>query len=166
MHGDEIKSVSKFGGILFTPIRLTDVTCFVAGPMKVRLSFRSHNVPPPPPKPLHKHQYISRHLVTVIFPSWLNGCVTACSDYRLLWGALWVETSSLASEVKTLSWPERLSVAYCTHIIQSKVMLKSEISINIDVYGYRRAHRPASCNAGVIFRGCGIVKCNTQPSIY
>jgi len=43
---------------------------------------------------------------------------------------------------------------------------KSEISINIDVYGYRRAHRPASCNAGVIFRGCGVVKCNTQPSIY
>jgi len=27
--------------------------------------------------------------------------------------------------VKTFSLPERLSVAYCTHIIQTKVMLKN-----------------------------------------
>jgi len=124
-YKDVANSVSKFGGILFPPIRLTAVACYASGPVKVRLSFRSQNVPPPPPKPLHKHRYISRHLVTVIFPSWLNGCVTACSDYRLLWGALWVEISTLAYKVKMLSWPERLSVAYCTHIIQAKVMLKN-----------------------------------------
>jgi len=27
---------------------------------------------------------------------------------------------------------------------------KSETPTNIDVYNYRRAHRPASCSAGVI----------------
>jgi len=34
---------------------------------------------------------------------------------------------------------------------------KAEIPTNIDVYSYRRAHRPASCSAGVISRGCGVV---------
>jgi len=48
---DVTNSVSQFGGILFTPIRLTAVACYAAGPLKVRLSFRSQNVPPPPPKP-------------------------------------------------------------------------------------------------------------------
>ena len=45
-------SVSKFGGILFTPIRLFTVVCYAAGPLKVRLSYRRQIVPPPP-KPLH-----------------------------------------------------------------------------------------------------------------
>jgi hypothetical protein len=40
---------------------------------------------------------------------------------------------------------------------------KSEISKKIDVYSYRRAYGCASCSAGVIYRGCGVVK---QPSIY
>jgi len=31
-------SVSKFGGILFTSIRLFTVVCYAAGTMKVRLS--------------------------------------------------------------------------------------------------------------------------------
>jgi len=34
-------SVSKFGGILFTPSLLTAVAGYASGPMKVRLSFRS-----------------------------------------------------------------------------------------------------------------------------
>jgi hypothetical protein len=33
---------------------------------------------------------------------------------------------------------------------------KSEIPTNIDVYNYRRGHRPASCNAEVICKGCGV----------
>jgi len=37
--------------------------------------------------------------------------------------------------------------------------------LNILQY-YRRAHKPASCIAGVICTGCGVVTCNTQPSIY
>jgi len=36
--------VLKFGGILFIA-----VACCASGPLKVRLSFRSQNVPPPPP---------------------------------------------------------------------------------------------------------------------
>jgi len=38
-------SVSKFGGILFTPIQLTAVACCASGHLKVRLSFESQNVP-------------------------------------------------------------------------------------------------------------------------
>ena len=60
-------SVSKFGAILFTPIRLTVVACDALGPFKVRLAFRRQNVPPPPPKPLHKHRYKRRQLVTAHF---------------------------------------------------------------------------------------------------
>jgi len=33
---------------------------------------------------------------------------------------------------------------------------KSDIPTNIDVYSYGRAHRPASCSAGVICRGYGV----------
>jgi len=38
-------SVLKFGGILFTPIRLTAVACYASGPLKGRLSFRSQMYP-------------------------------------------------------------------------------------------------------------------------
>jgi len=55
---DVANKVSKFGGILLTPIQLTAVACYASGPLKVRLSFRSQNVPPPPPKTLHKYGYI------------------------------------------------------------------------------------------------------------
>jgi hypothetical protein len=71
-------SVSKFGGILFTPIRLTAVACFASGPVKVRLLFRSQNVPPPPPKFLHRHRYVSGHLVTEHF-SQLTKLLCHCS---------------------------------------------------------------------------------------
>jgi hypothetical protein len=66
----------KFGGILFTPVRLTAVACHASGPLKVMLSFRSQNVPPLPPKPLHKHQYIRRHLVTTHFSQLTNMVLT------------------------------------------------------------------------------------------
>jgi hypothetical protein len=42
---------------------------------------------------------------------------------------------------------------------------KSEISTKIDVYSYSIAHKHASCNAGVICKGCGVVTCNIQLSI-
>ena len=84
-------SVSKFGGILFTPIRLTAVARYASGPVKVTLSFRSHNVPPPPPQPLHKHQYIyiCRHLVNARFSQLTNTVLTllaltiACSGFTV-----------------------------------------------------------------------------------
>ena len=69
--------MSKFGGILFTPIRLNAVACYAAGLLKVRPSFRSQNVPPPPPLPLHKHRYIRRHLVTANYSQLTN---TTCFD--------------------------------------------------------------------------------------
>ena len=126
---DVANSASKLRGILFTPILLNAVACYASGPLKVRLSFRSQNIPPPPPKPFNKHWYICRHLVTANFSQLTNMVLTLCTlitcfDYSMLWSSLWVEISTLAYEAITLSWPERLSVAYCTHIIQTKVMLK------------------------------------------
>jgi hypothetical protein len=121
-YKDVANSVSKFGGILFTPIRLTNMACYAARPLKVKLSFRSQNVPFPPPKPLHKHLYISSHFVTAHFSQLTN---TACFEYCLLWGSLFVEISTLAYEANSSYWPERLSVAYSTHIIQTNVMLKN-----------------------------------------
>ena len=217
-YKDVVNSVSKFGGILFTFIRWTAVACYVAGPLKVRLSFRSQNIPPPPLNPLNKHRYKRRHLVTAhssqLTIIWLWHCVLWISHHyhhhisvmelgHLLtrFGLIYPEVSSkvchdsfchLGNSVslrwvlniacsgihcglkyqhwpmkrKTLTWPERLSVAYCTHIIQTKLMLKkSEISTKIDVYSYKKAHRHASCSVAVICRGCGVVTCNIQSSV-
>jgi hypothetical protein len=160
-------SVSKFGGILFTRIRLTAVACCASRPLKVRLSFLSQNVPPPPPTPLYKHRYIRRHFITAHFSQLTNTVLTQLAhDYHLLGSSPWVEISTLAYEGNSSCWPEMLSVAYCTHIIQTKFMLKkSEISTKLHVYSYRRAHRHASCSAGVICSGCGVVICNIQPSM-
>ena len=124
-YKDVANSFSIFGGILFTPIPLTAVACYAAGPLKVRLSFRSQNVPLPPPKPLQKHQYRSIQFVTAHF-SQLIQFWHCLYYYRLLWSSLSVEISTLSYEAKTLSWPERLSVAYCTHIIQTKIILKNQ----------------------------------------
>ena len=69
--------VSNFGAILFTPIRLPAVACNASGPLKVRLSYRRQNVPPPPPKPLHKHRYICQTLlVTAHFSQLTNTVLT------------------------------------------------------------------------------------------
>ena len=51
-----INNVSKFEGILITLILLTTLACYAAGRLKLRLSHGSQNVPPLPPKPLHKHR--------------------------------------------------------------------------------------------------------------
>jgi len=56
-----VNCVSKFGGILFTPIQLTAVDCYASGLLKVRLSFKGQNVPPPPPKPLPNTDILCRH---------------------------------------------------------------------------------------------------------
>ena len=120
-YKDVTNSVSKSGGILFTPIQLTAVACYASGPLKVRLSFRSHNVPPPPPKPLHKHWYIYVDTCQLhIFHSWLIRFW-----HCLLCGSLWVEILTLPYEANFSCWPEMSSVAYCTHIIQTKLMLKN-----------------------------------------
>ena len=160
-------SVSKFGGILFTPIWLTAAACYAAGPLKVSLSFRSKNVPPPLPKPLHKHWYIRRHFVTAHFLSWLIR-IWHCLQWLLLaleftveWSintGLWSKNSFLTRQVVS-------GILYPYNSDKSNAQ-KSEIPTNIDVYSYRRDHRCASCNAAVICRDCGVATCNTQPSIY
>ena len=117
--------VSKFWAILFTPVQLTTVACYVSEPLKVRISFRSQNVPPPLPKPLQKHQYIRKQLVTAHF-SQLTNTVLTCSLSISLALAFTVRSNiNTGLWSKTLSWPERLSVAYCTHIIETKLMLKN-----------------------------------------
>ena len=90
-------SVSKFGGILFTPIQLTAVARYASGPMKVRLSFRSQNVPLPPPKPLHKHEYIRRYLVTAHFSQLTNTVLTLL--------ALTITCSGVHHGLKYQHWP-------------------------------------------------------------
>jgi hypothetical protein len=42
---------------------------------------------------------------------------------------------------------------------------KSEISTQIDVYSYSMTHRHASCSAGVICIGRGVLTYNIQPSV-
>jgi len=86
-------------------------------------------------------------------------------DYRLLW---------VHCRLKYQHWPMKLS--FLTRKVVSGILhpckldkcnaQKLEITTNINVYSYRRAHRRASCSAGVICRDCGVVICNTQPSIY
>jgi len=89
--------VSKVGGILFTPIQLTAVACYATASLKVRLSFGSQNVPPPPPKLLHIHQYIRTHLVTVHFSQLTNMVLTLL--------ALTITCAGLHCGLKYQHWP-------------------------------------------------------------
>jgi len=50
---------------------------------------------------------------------------TARPAYRSPHISLCVEISTLAYESNSSCCPKRLSVAYCTHIIQTKLMLKN-----------------------------------------
>jgi len=61
---------------------------YASGHLKVWFSFKRQNIPPPPPKPLHKHRYIRRHLVTAHFSQLTNTVLThecvliiACSEF-------------------------------------------------------------------------------------
>jgi len=96
---DVTNSVSKFGGILFTPFWLNAMSCYAAGPLKVRFSFRSQNVPPPPPKPLHKHRYTCRRLVTAHFSQVTNTVLT--------WLALIIACCGVHSGLKYQHWPTK-----------------------------------------------------------
>jgi len=153
-------SVSKFGGILFTPIWLTVVAAMHLDAWRSGFHSRARVYP------LHLlNPSTNTDIYTLsncaFFPA---GSDIACFDYHLLWGSLWVEISTLSYEANSSFWLERLSVAHCTHIIQTKLMLRNRrYPKKIGVYSYRRAHRHASCSAGVICRGCGVITCNIQP---
>ena len=81
--------------------------------------------PLPTPKPLHKHQYRHRHFVTPHFSLLTNMVLTLFVLLSLALEFTVGEISTLAYEAKTLSSPEILSVAYCTHIMLIKLMLKN-----------------------------------------
>ena len=82
---------------MFTPIQLTAVARYASGPLKVRPSFRSQNVPTPPLKPLHKNQYICRHLVTAHFSQLTNMVLTLL--------ALNIACSGVHCGLKYQRWP-------------------------------------------------------------
>jgi hypothetical protein len=113
-YKDVANSVLKFGGILFTPIQLTVVVCYASGSLKVRLSSRNQNVPHPPPKPLHIHQYILRHLVTPRFSQMTNTVLTLL--------ALTIACSGLHCGLKYQHWPMKRTLVvdqkgYQRHIV-------------------------------------------------
>jgi len=94
--------------------------------MKVTVSLCSQNGPPPPPKPLHKPWFICQHIVTAQLSQWVISFETQLAFiYHLHRSPLWVEISTLAYKMNTNCWPERFSVAYCTHVVQTKLMLKN-----------------------------------------
>ena len=63
-------SVSKFEGILFTPILLTAAACYTAGPLKFRLSCGSQNVPPPQTPIYNFKLWHPRCVLITVYKEW------------------------------------------------------------------------------------------------
>ena len=143
---------------MFTPIWLTAVACYASGSLKVRLSFRSQNVPLHLLNPSTTTD-IRRHLVTVQFSQLTNMVLTLL--------ALIIALSGVHCWLKYQHWPVKQKLFHDQKGFQWRTVpynsdksnaQKLEISKIIDVYSYRRAHRPTSCSAGEICRGCEVVK--------
>ena len=125
--------------------------------------------PPPPPKPLKQPWFISQHIatahlsqMTITVPDIACFCLSLALESNVGW------TSTMAYETCTNGWPQSFLVVYCnaTYCSDKTNIQKSDISTNINVYSYRRAHRCVFCSSGTLCRGCGAVTYNTQPSIY
>ena len=70
--------------------------------------------------------FICRQLATTQLLQWVKAVRDrARLVYRSPCSALWDEISTLAYESNASCCPKRLSVAYCTHIIQTKLTLKN-----------------------------------------
>jgi hypothetical protein len=116
--------------------------------------------PPPPLKPLQKPWFRRQHFWTVHL----------CSRHSIVCLSLALESSvacisTVSYGTSTNWWAERFSVAYCNAYCSDETNIqKLEISMKINVYSYRWAHRRVSSSYGALFRGCGAVMCNTQPS--
>ena len=120
-------SVSKFGGILFSPIWNTAVFLYAAGPLKSRFLSVTRMDPLYLLNPSKNTvSYTSTHSNCV--EVWATNSVgdTAMPCLSVAWqGVAWVEIWTLAYVTNSSCCPERFSVAYCTHIIQTKLMLKN-----------------------------------------
>ena len=122
-YKDITNSVSKFGGILFIPIQ-----CFgkLQDPWISRFLCVARMDPSTSYKPA-KAWFICRHIATAQYFQWVMLFDTQlASVHHLPCSSPWVETSTLAYETNTKHWPERLSVPYCTHTIQTKLILKNQ----------------------------------------
>ena len=151
--------------ILFTPTWNTAVFWYAAGILKVRVSLCSQNGPPPPPKPLQIPWFISWHIATAQLFQWVM-----LFEARL---ALFIVRPAVHCGLKYQLWPPNR-----TRLLPKKVVScvlypynsdktnpqKSDIYTKINVFSHRSVHRCASCSAGVICRGCGVVTCNKQLS--
>ena len=82
---------------------------------------------PTPPHLLNpfKPWFICWHKATALFFQWVMFETQLAFVYCWPCSSLWFEISTLAYEANSSRWPERLSVVYCTHIIQTKVMIKN-----------------------------------------
>jgi hypothetical protein len=130
-------------------------------------TYQTTHVSPPPPKPLHKSWFISRHSNYTFCPSWL---IHFRHWYLCLYLALgftigWNINTGPQSKLSFLTRKFVIGIMYPYNSNKTNAQ-KSEISTKINVYSYRGAHRRASCSAGVICRGCGVVTCNIQLSVY
>jgi len=113
-----------------------------------------------------RNQFIRRHIATAQFSQWVNAVLdTDRLVYRWPCSSLWVEISTLAYVTTSSHWPE-IVVAYCTHTIQTKLMLKNRRYPQKSMFTATGGPRHATCSAGVICRGCGVLACKTQLSIY
>jgi len=123
---DVANSVSNFGRILFTPVWNAAVFWEAAGTMRVGVSLCCQNGPLPHPQPLQILWFICRHSNNAVIS--MSNAVredTGRLVYRSPCRSLWVAIPTLAFESNSSCCPKRLSVAYCTHIIQTKLMLKN-----------------------------------------
>ena len=82
---------------MFTPVQVTDVACYVAGPLNVRLSLRSQNVPPPTPKTLHNQRYRRSQFITTYFSQLTNTVLTLLT--------MIIALSEVHCELKYQHWP-------------------------------------------------------------
>jgi len=100
--------MSKFGGILFSPVRLTAVVCYVSGHLNVRLPFQSQIVPPRLLNPstnndiyVYIYIYMSTLLVTAHFSQLTNMALTL--------RALIIACCGLHCGLKYQHWPMKLN---------------------------------------------------------
>jgi hypothetical protein len=125
-HKGVAECVEVWRNFVFTPVWNTAVFWYAAGSLKFRASLCSQNGSPPPPTPLQKPWFIClTHSNCVVLA--MSNVVgdTARLVYHWLCSSMWVEISTQAYESNSCCCPASLSLAYCTHTIQTKVMLKN-----------------------------------------